>query len=904
MPATSAGHVDFPSIQSQAQRGFAKSPTLQRAMTDHLRGLSSTRWLDHINDCEACQNAVPANLNIADSLLDVGTIIGRFEVLAMIGSGTFGYVYRALDRELGRAVAIKVLGTERCWHPMLLEMISHEARSLAALSHPNIVTIFDVGEVNIAGAEHPYAVLELLDGASLAVNDIAADRIADLLRQLALGLAALHRHGLLHRDIKPSNIVFASDGTPKLTDFGLATAINATPSPAGTPAYMAPELVSGATATPASDQYSLALVGNELIQKVSHRGTTRALRKLQAVLQRGMAASPAERWPSTDAFAEALTNAATTTVRPMVTAATASICVLFAVAAGIYWRSNASQAAACPPVSRLAAMPACAQFDAACNAWQSKVAGKQQQWLAARTVVCSAAPTRDIQVSQACLLSIADEINALARTTQAFNPGALGFFYDLQSLDPAGCLAPSAASSVANPSLLPHAVLSIRRQLIDLVISNNTNATAWRDVVVAALVVGYQPLIAEAVLGFAGVADVAEKQAILEFGWTIASQAHARALANRYLIAIAMNFENDGNHGAAQSTLDRALSLASLAEKRSFATVIARVLIEPQRVTDAEFEATIRAEVSAPTAACSLEGIYTEGLVRNHQVLRALMHAEHLAANCLSIRGPTAFIVEQALQAAWDRPGLYGRMYERAATLQQMQLASLGERSLPTQRRLIVAAVHRDQDGVIRQATAQGCQTFPSSCSELSMLAALHTSPAQSLAQVDPTATANRAELYIAALTTGAAELLRDLGTATIYEHPDFEEYRRKLGNAMSSLQPLDRWRRLLQAIEFRRTHLTESPGIEAIPDVVLAARVGHQLDQDPQVEELLNQYEQQFGRLVYLRAWILVTRIELWGPQKDWRQAANAAITAVANDDPLAAKDFTRRLTHTSVGR
>src|SRR5271170_7767211 len=151
-----------------------------------------------------------------------GSKIGPYEVVAQIGAGGMGEVYRARDSRLGRDVAIKVLPASFSADPDRLQRFAQEARSAAALSHPNILAIFDIGEDKGA----PYVVSELLEGETLRDRlrngPVSSRKAIDHARQIASGLAAAHEKGIVHRDLKPENLFITNDGRAKILDFGLA----------------------------------------------------------------------------------------------------------------------------------------------------------------------------------------------------------------------------------------------------------------------------------------------------------------------------------------------------------------------------------------------------------------------------------------------------------------------------------------------------------------------------------------------------------------------------------------------------------------------------------------------------------------------------------------------------------
>jgi len=196
----------------------------------------------------------------------------RYRLDDLIAAGGMGEVWRATDLVLGRPVAVKLLRVEYAQHPETLARFRAEARHAGALSHPHIARIYDYGE---ADATHPpFLVMELVDGPPLtrllASGLMEPARVMDMVAQAADGLAAAHAAGLIHRDIKPGNLLLAPPGQVKITDFGIAYAAGSAPITRtgmliGTPAYVAPERVTGAGATPASDLYSLGIVAYECL---------------------------------------------------------------------------------------------------------------------------------------------------------------------------------------------------------------------------------------------------------------------------------------------------------------------------------------------------------------------------------------------------------------------------------------------------------------------------------------------------------------------------------------------------------------------------------------------------------------------------------------------------------------
>ena len=163
--------------------------------------------------------ATPAVSPVAAYTLRPGVVLaGRYRIESLLGRGGMGTVFRALDTRLGRPVAIKV----HHGRASALERLRQEARALAQLSHPNVVTVLEVGSVDGS----PFVVMEFVDGANARQWRDAGERswqeIVALYREAGLGLAAAHRVGLVHRDFKPDNVLVGHDGRPRVADFGLA----------------------------------------------------------------------------------------------------------------------------------------------------------------------------------------------------------------------------------------------------------------------------------------------------------------------------------------------------------------------------------------------------------------------------------------------------------------------------------------------------------------------------------------------------------------------------------------------------------------------------------------------------------------------------------------------------------
>ncbi len=201
----------------------------------------------------------------------VSTLAGRYRLVERLGAGGMSVVWRAYDEVLGRQVAVKLLASQYAADPAFRAGIRREARAAAALSHPHITNVYDYGEaVAEDGAPLPFVVMELVDGHTLAqrlAKGALPWRTAlEIGRQVAGALAAAHARGLVHRDVTPANIMLTAGGV-KVVDFGISAVVGERGEQIilGTPAYLAPERLSGAPAQAATDVYSLGLVLHQAI---------------------------------------------------------------------------------------------------------------------------------------------------------------------------------------------------------------------------------------------------------------------------------------------------------------------------------------------------------------------------------------------------------------------------------------------------------------------------------------------------------------------------------------------------------------------------------------------------------------------------------------------------------------
>jgi predicted Ser/Thr protein kinase len=426
----------------------------------------------------------------------IGAILGRYRLERELGAGAMGVVHAAFDPDLERRIALKVLRTATATREAR-DRLMREARAMARLAHPNVITVHEVGTVG----DRDFVAMELIRGETLAEWLRKAQRpraaILEAFVAAGRGLAAAHAAGIVHRDFKPHNVLRSREGRIVVTDFGLArqaegippvglagfetpsagtqltatartpaslAAITVTGSLLGTPPYMAPEQWSGGALTPATDQFAYcvalweALAGErpyqgetleelrrQIAQGPAALQAPRIPRRVRGILRRGMDPAPERRWPSMDALLGQLGRAERW---PVVAFAGAGGTLAAAAVWFVAMRPSAVPAPACEaPAREVTAVwsPAIAA-DLRARTSDAHVAvleAAHRDWQAARTQACSAPP----QVKQAqlqCLDGVLERFDAL-RQGYARVPATTAEDLQGELIDPAICRKPTAS---------------------------------------------------------------------------------------------------------------------------------------------------------------------------------------------------------------------------------------------------------------------------------------------------------------------------------------------------------------------------------------------------------------------------------------------------------------------------
>ena len=389
-----------------------------------------------------------------DPTRPIGQMIGRYHLERELGQGGMGVVYVAFDPDLERRVALKVLRTTTSAEAA--QRLQREARAMARLKHPNVVTVHEVGTAN----GRDYVAMELIDGETLA-DWLRAQRrpeleIVDAFVQAGRGLAAAHAAGIVHRDFKPHNVLRAHSGRIEVTDFGLAreahseavaadplvatlpladhtatasstpsslAGLTVTGSLLGTPAYMAPEQWTGGTVSPATDQFAFsvalweALAGErpyreptveglraQILEGPSALDASKLPRRLRKVLLRGLDPDPKRRWPSMAAMLAVLEKRGRGGSL-VLAAAGAALVAGAAIAVAVSMRAPSAPGCAPPafsPTEVWSEKARAALLAAGHVAGVKLLDADLQRWTAARALAC-AAPIEQRAPALACL---------------------------------------------------------------------------------------------------------------------------------------------------------------------------------------------------------------------------------------------------------------------------------------------------------------------------------------------------------------------------------------------------------------------------------------------------------------------------------------------------------------------
>jgi tRNA A-37 threonylcarbamoyl transferase component Bud32/tetratricopeptide (TPR) repeat protein len=527
----------------------------------------------HIADCADCRRLAFALASADAAPPTAAHHIGRFEVVAPIGSGAMGRVVRARDPELGREVAIKVRHGGAHLDADAEIRLRREAQALARLVHPGVVVVYEVGRHDGA----PYVAMEYVEGLTLEAwlaTPRTPHEVIDVMVSAGRGLAAAHAAGLVHRDVKPSNIFVTADGAAKIGDFGLArpdsgaiaeamsssaavldlaVPLSITGALIGTPAYMSPEQLRGETATAASDQFAFCVTlyqalygrrpfsagGVQPLLAAIARGPTlpatpRVPARLRRVLVRGLAADPARRFPSMTALLAALPGRRGA-ARWLAGAGVAAAALVGAVVGGQVLAAGDdpcavpdARAAGIFAAGRVGGIEAAlaAEGDAPAAATVRRLLTDYgQRWEATRVTACRAATQGALSAvlrdgQRVCLDRRLDRVDDLAAVLSAAGAARVGAVVAAEALpDPAACLRVDLRFADREPPA-PGAAAVERRidRLVNLVATGQaTPALAEAPAVVAAASAERDPrLVARAHLAHAQTLIAAERYADAE----------------------------------------------------------------------------------------------------------------------------------------------------------------------------------------------------------------------------------------------------------------------------------------------------------------------------------------------------------------------------------------------------
>lgn len=518
---------------------------------------------EHLDRCDSCRDLVASFARVRgdDGELLPGTLVAHYVIAEQLGAGAMGRVYAATDRKLDRRVAIKLLrdpGGAR-------ERMVREAQAMAKLAHPNVVGVLEVGETPTG----VFVAMELVEGVSLDRwgPGRGATEIARVLVDVANGLAAVHAAGVVHRDVKPANVIVGRERA-LLADFGLARGAvgvgrvsvpagdsridetSATASTvvsdhladgsngtavAGTPVYMAPEILAHEAATAASDQFSFGVMAYELIggsrpfagatwdelARSTRAGNIAPLRNtpswLEAAIRRCLAADPKKRWPSMAAIAAHFTDRLARRRPTVWIAAIASVGIAAVIGTYIVTHRSSSDAGA-THACLLAPFDVSPDLRGSLALYDDRVGSAVDRWVAQWSI--DRASACDQPVITACLASRRDELVALlehARNTTDIDNGDR-IIDALAQFPPSDCATarPDATDPLPMDPAKHAEILAIAAVLLDdraaLALGDARPVADTIDAIVArARAVDHQPTLAEALLVAADAAKASGK---------------------------------------------------------------------------------------------------------------------------------------------------------------------------------------------------------------------------------------------------------------------------------------------------------------------------------------------------------------------------------------------------------
>lgn len=687
----------------------------------------------------------------AELVVQPGDSVGRYRIVALVGSGAFGTVYQAWDPKLGRHVAIKFVRHDRVLTDALRTRFEREAQAIATVRHPNVVTVFDVGHAEFDGAAYPYLVMEFVEsgttfdtlfakanGKAAQVGALAPAMLLGVLQQLASAIAAVHDAGITHRDIKPSNVALTRDGAVKLLDFGLAaTMTQGSGERAGTLAYMAPEVISGSECTPHSDQYSFAVVAVELltgvrVRAVDHLKLRGYPRRVTNAIRRAGAANPTRRWASMHEVAASFAVPKRGRWRGV------SLGVGLAVAAmGAAWVATAKLTVA-PALTERAdkfcqealhqtfRAPACDHLSSAanqtCRTWQSITARFAQRWQRDVGAICVArrlpqttATGAAVRNTEACVRNVGEYFQNMIRATAAAR-----FAWD--SFEPTAMNVPLAKGCVLSPMSFPLPPTAAQTSSVMLIESGL--ARAWEggnvddvaELVAQSRQLGYLPTLARALANYA----------LKQDDWPVARRTLDEAvvqaeLANANDVRLAIMSQlitgslDEGEYVTATSLLRQTLALASslgakpdhLSHSRieTLAHTIAPEELEADLVgTPSSTEAFLRSAYGG--AAITLAGDYRKA---ESQLPWLAAHcdqeADSVRLECVSLRSEVA-----------DRNGYARQALAVADELMALHVNEVYEPDARTWQYGLDAAFRMNDSVAFAQRLAEGCKRWPAEC--------------------------------------------------------------------------------------------------------------------------------------------------------------------------------------------